>query len=722
MRKGPTPGARSLASHKGARSGIDRGFLALLVFYAAALAALFIGASTEGHAWWAFVHWRAFDAPVRVALLAAGALVAIAATAAAWRARARDSVEAVSAARDAEAPPDRPSLRAHALAIAGFLLVALVAHNENVFLGDIKLYEDKFEAARAGPILRDPVDRLPDRVIMTIDYALFRIGRAVLPGLRARHVFNAMSIAAGIAYVLVALRLAWRLSLAAPRAADGAPRPGAGSQRSRVVALLLLFSSPAVILFLGYGEHYGVVAAGALAATLAAYRASQGEISHWWPLAVSLATAAAHLGGIVLLPAALLIAWRMRRAAPQPAGALPPRRLRHLPPLLISLASAAIVAALLALVATRPPDSTLGPLLLSHRATPAAAYTIQSLDHLSFIANEIAFIGLVPLAALLAVGLRALLRDRAPEFDRNASTTAAAAPPRALSSRPREPFLLFVGTMLVCALAFTAIVDPKLGVRDWDLVSIFFVPLSVLAAWAVSRRGLDDGPSIVLIAALVLLHAGTWIASNADAARAAKVTIEWAESDARYTRAQPGGREDVTPFLKLASILERAGLEEQALHCARRSTDVAPASSESWLALGKMLRNAGRREEAVAALRRAAALDASRLPAAVPRRALPRRDGAVRGGVARDRASASPRACQRDGGDPGRTRGMPQANRPLGTARRGLGRNAPNFFGCENRAHCERRDPDSAAAPRPRFRHRMMVKRFVSARDPDCRR
>jgi Tetratricopeptide repeat len=621
MRKGRTPGARSLASHKGARSGIDRGFLALLVFYAAALAALFIGASTEGHAWWAFVHWRAFGAPVRVALLVAGALIAIATAAAAWRARAREVSDAPPAAREAEAPPDRPSLRAHALAIAGFLLVALAAHNENVFFGDIKLYEDKFEAARTGSILRDPVDRLPDRVIMTIDYALFRIGRGVLPGLRARHVFNALSIAAGIAYVLVALRLAWRLSPATPRATDGAPRPGAGSQRSRGVALLLLFSSPAVILFLGYGEHYGVIAAGAIAATLAAHRASQGEISHVWPLAISLATAAAHLGGIVLLPAALLIAWRMRRAAPQAVGELPPRRLRHLPPLLISLASAAIVAALLALVATRPPDSTLGPLLLPHRATPAAAYTIQSLDHLSFIANEIAFIGLVPLAALLATGLRAPFRDRTPEFDRegaldaaasgavDASTATSTQQPFAASSRPRQPFLLFVGTMLVCALAFTALVDPKLGVRDWDLVSIFFVPISVLTAWAVSRRGLDDGPSIVLIAALMLLHTGTWIASNADATRAAKVTIEWAESDARYTRPQAGGREDVTPFLKLASILERAGLEEEALHCARRSTDVAPASRESWLALGKMLRNAGRREEAVEALRRAAALD-----------------------------------------------------------------------------------------------------------------
>jgi tetratricopeptide (TPR) repeat protein len=163
--------------------------------------------------------------------------------------------------------------------------------------------------------------------------------------------------------------------------------------------------------------------------------------------------------------------------------------------------------------------------------------------------------------------------------------------------------------MLVCALAFTALVDPKLGVRDWDLVAIFFVPLSVLAVWGASRRRLDDAPSVVLIAALVLLHAGTWIAGNADAARAAKVTIAWAESDARYTRPQAGGREDVTPFLKLASILERAGLEQQALHCARRSTEVSPASRESWLALGKMLRNAGSRDEAVTALRRAAALD-----------------------------------------------------------------------------------------------------------------
>jgi hypothetical protein len=409
-----------------------------------------------------------------------------------------------------------------------------------------------------------------------------------------------MSFAAGVAYTLVALHLAWVFSRATPSAADEPHRDRAGSPLSRGVALLLLVSSPAVILFLGYGEHYGVVAAGAIAATLAASRTSQGEISRWWPLAISLTTAAAHLGGVVLVPAALLIAWRERTAS-HAASAFPGQKRRHLLPLLISLVSGAVVATLLALVTTRPPDSTLGPLLLS----PGA---LRSRDHLAFIANEIAFIGLVPLAALLAAGIRAL-RNRAPESEHDTSTSASTQLRLAPASCISQSFLLFVGTMLACALAFTALVDPKLGVRDWDLVAIFFVPLSVLAVWGASRRRLDDAPSVVLIAALVLLHAGTWIAGNADAARAAKVTIAWAESDARYTRPQAGGREDVTPFLKLASILERAGLEQQALHCARRSTEVSPASRESWLALGKMLRNAGSRDEAVTALRRAAALD-----------------------------------------------------------------------------------------------------------------
>lgn len=566
-----------------------RAFFLLFGFYAAALALHAATGASGGPALWAFLHWRPFPDGARVAFAAAGAAIAAAALFV-QRGAARGSLPASAHASDAGASDageeSRAMSRARRLAsmlvaIALFALTVVALGNTNEFFGDIKLYEDKFEAARSGPILRDPIDRLPDRTIMTIDYALFRAGRGVWPGVRARDVFAAVSVASGAAFVLLAARLGQRWGAAAP---------------------LLLLGSPALLLFLGYGEHYGIVSAGILLTLVAGFRASEGEIDPWWVLASALAVSIVHLAGTILVPAALYLVVATRRRERRVPRAS--RAARFACGIL-----AAVVCALLGEVAARPADSTLGRIALPLVRDASVPYALFSLDHVAFVAGAVLFVGLVPLGA---IAWALAVRDRA-----------------ALDAAFAHTFTRFVLIAVASALAFTFVIDPKLGVRDWDLLSLSSVPLAVAAAWLMSgierdgdrgsatreARAGDLAAPLVLCAGIAAWHTGPWIAANARTESAAALTQEWVESDTRYTRSYAGAS-DVTPFLKLASIFERADLPERALASARRSAEVSPNSVESWITIGKLLRNAGRRDEAAVALRRASALaPANSLPA-----------------------------------------------------------------------------------------------------------
>jgi hypothetical protein len=77
---------------------------------------------------------------------------------------------------------------------------------------------------------------------------------------------------------------------------------------------------------------------------------------------------------------------------------------------------------------------------------------------------------------------------------------------------------LFFALCTVSALGFAFVVDPKLGaVRDWDLLGLYALPATFLAAICVSKVGKEHVRPVLLLGAsvaVVLFHTVPWIVSN----------------------------------------------------------------------------------------------------------------------------------------------------------------------------------------------------------------
>jgi hypothetical protein len=77
---------------------------------------------------------------------------------------------------------------------------------------------------------------------------------------------------------------------------------------------------------------------------------------------------------------------------------------------------------------------------------------------------------------------------------------------------------LFFALCTVSAVGFAFVVDPKLGaVRDWDLLGLYALPATFLAAICVSKVGKERISPILLLGAsvaVILFHTVPWIASN----------------------------------------------------------------------------------------------------------------------------------------------------------------------------------------------------------------
>ena len=88
--------------------------------------------------------------------------------------------------------------------------------------------------------------------------------------------------------------------------------------------------------------------------------------------------------------------------------------------------------------------------------------------------------------------------------------------------RWKQPALNFLLILSACGLAFTWIVNSALGMaRDWDMLSSYFIPLSVLDVYLLAKApGLEPRrPVLVAVTLLSLVHLAGFIGVNADAER-----------------------------------------------------------------------------------------------------------------------------------------------------------------------------------------------------------
>lgn len=302
-----------------------------------------------------------------------------------------------------------------------------------------------------------------------------------LPGWDEWRTMAVVSAACGVLYALSALALARRLS----------PDP-----LRQWLALACATLTGLALLFFGYPEVYAPLAA-ALALYGLALVLWDGHHRRWLVVASAVASVALayhKLGGVMLPSLALAIG--LEAAARNPALD------RHRGALLAGLGVAVGGAA--AAVVWRYPN------LFLTGGTPG--YAPWSAAHLSDMAN------ILLLAAPLQLVLVAAVLARGPTGVR------------------RHPVTLALGTLAATALGASFAFDLTLGALDWDLWSLWAVPLGVLAAW-LAARGLTHGETarlLVPVTAAAALHVIPWLAVNADAGRAAPMVEAMVAKDAHH--------------------------------------------------------------------------------------------------------------------------------------------------------------------------------------------
>ena len=142
-----------------------------------------------------------------------------------------------------------------------------------------------------------------------------------------------------------------------------------------------------------------------------------------------------------------------------------------------------------------------------------------------------------------------------------------------------DPVLLCLGVFTLAAAVATSLVDPALGALDWDLMSMFSIPLAGLTALCAGRY-LPPAvrvPGLVVVAAAIFLHLAPWILVNHRPAQAARMVEAMVQHDPHH---------DAERRMKLAVKLEHGGFDD----AARRQYAAALQADDTNLAA---LRNLG---------------------------------------------------------------------------------------------------------------------------------
>ena len=274
-----------------------------------------------------------------------------------------------------------------------------------------------------------------------------------------------------------------------------------------------------LLLFFGYVEQYALVIVG-LAVVALGIVAWDGRRLFWllFGWAAGLATSVAHpLAAFCLVPlgsATLLHIWHTRQCS-----------VRTITTLGLGLGAAGLVltgwvlhgrASVLLPFATDAPYGVFGA---GHLADAANGLLLMAPMHLVIIG-----------ATALGVGL-------------------------AISS---DPVVLCLGLFALAGGLVTWLLNPILGRLDWDLMSMFSIPLGALAAVCAGRHLPDGarGPGLLIITAATFLHLAPWILVNHDPVQAARMVEAMVQGDPH----QDAGRR-----MKLAVKFEDGGFGDEAV-------------------------------------------------------------------------------------------------------------------------------------------------------------
>lgn len=344
----------------------------------------------------------------------------------------------------------------------GLFLLAWTFRSGNHFMGDGWMYLNKL----SGPFSLMP-DRPLDSLVHHLVHRLLENAGRADPELSYAILHCAL-----LPFFMLAL---WSLS----GRITGKPVP-------RTALTLIMAGSSALMLFCGYAESYTLLAFFTtlyLAAGAASLRRDGYRTSLPWSASIFYLLAfLSHRSAVVLGPS-LLFLWLFRLwrngTDKQP-----------LKQFFLVLALSPIPL-IIAFIMHSPSLSLLTPVF---RTTEIAPYTLPSLPHLLEKLNFLLLIAPVSVIAapVLVTGWRGIRSGI-------------------------NPLFLFLSLAMLGSVFFTFAVNPMLGVRDWDLLSICAVPL---AAWSgyIMLHCIDDrrGNTLLATSLGLLFHSLLWVWINSD--------------------------------------------------------------------------------------------------------------------------------------------------------------------------------------------------------------
>jgi len=182
----------------------------------------------------------------------------------------------------------------------------------------------------------------------------------------------------------------------------------------------------------------------------------------------------------------------------------------------------------------------------------------------------------------------------------------------AVRSRGEEmPIPAAVSLMAVTGLVAAFWIDPTIGAfRDWDLLGMFGLPLSISCAWLIGRRVGPGGLKFAMLTVVVLAiaHAGVWIAVTRDEVGVARRVDRLAGSDPHYTCEYDRGAR-CSPWGQV--LTGQLGMHAEAVPRFRQRVTCAPDDAISWTNLGIVYQTLGSKDSALTCYDRARSIDST---------------------------------------------------------------------------------------------------------------
>ena len=423
------------------------------------------------------------------------------------------------------------------------------------FLGDGYLYLRELDGGSLESLSRS------DRAPMT--FWLMRQFHSVgkdLWGL-AETTYRVMSVFSGGLFVWVAFAISGRL----------------GKNRlERSLMLCLLLTAGYVQVFFGYVENYGLLFPGVLFYILLSYRALRGELSPLVPAVALGILTTLHFTMISLGPSLLALLWyRQREVVDKQTG----RRWAQTA-LPLAAASATFLAALLLIGVS--PFSLLDLAGRSHLLPLFSdpnfyqPYRLFFPGHLVDLLNQFFLSSPAAILIIILAGVQVNLQDRVGSF---------------LLVSAVGPMLLFLPA------------NPEIGAfRDWDVLSIPALPLTVWAAHSMITR-IDNRARLFrlgfLVCSAAALHMCGWVYTNVSDERARS---RFEDQLKRSTLSEHAGSYG---WETLGIYYRDQGSSNGALDAYRAALEADPGNPRHWFAVGTLLSNLGKKAASVSALQKA---------------------------------------------------------------------------------------------------------------------